>query len=368
MNKRKYWKIPGRTDAWWNNLITAKMPADEWIKNIRMEFNTFMKLTDLLREYVTPNAEAFRPDTISAEKRVAIVLYYLKDQGSFRMTANTFGVSLATVSCSLRIVCNAICKRLGPLFINFPSTKEEIKEASARFESKFGIPQAIGCVDGTHVAILQPSDNPHDYFCYKMKYSLNCQAICDEKGIFVDVEVRWPGSVHDARVYANCNINKKFVSKEIASVKQELVPGYAPVPPFLLGDPAYPLLPNVMKEHSKCTNDKETTFNNRLRSARNQIECAFGRLKARWRILNRTLDVDLEFASTLIYSCFVLHNFCEINNVEIYHEAVVHQIDQERRTQCCQHHDKIDKLYSYNSSHGKRIRDALTEYIYEKTL
>ena len=343
------------------------MHADEWSKNLRMDYQTFMKLTDLLREYVTPNAESFRQDTISAEKRVAMVLYYLKDQGSLRMTANTFGVSVATVSVSLRMVCHAITKHLGPLYIKFPLTKEEIKASAALFEEKFGLPQVIGCIDGTHIAIMQPSENPHDYFCYKMKYSLNCQGICDEKGLFIDAEVRWPGSVHDARVYANSAVNKKFISKEIPFVNQELVPGYAPVPPLLLGDPAYPLLPNVMKEFPTCRNEKETTFNNHLRSTRNQIECAFGRLKARWRILNRTLDVDLEFATTLIYSCFVLHNFCEINNVEINHEAVQRQIIMEKQRQCCEHHEKIDKLYSYRSSRGKNIRDAVSEYIYENT-
>ena len=287
--------------------------------------------------------------------------------------ANTFGVSLATLSISLRVVCNAINTELGPKFIKFPNTAQDIKLATSLFESKFGLfhyvlfaMQVIGCVDGTHIPILQPEENAHDYFCYKMKYSLNCQAICDEKGLFVDVEVRWPGSVHDARVYANCQINKKFVSKEYPRVYQELIPGCVPVMPFLLGDPAYPLLPNIIKEYSSCNTDKQLLFNNMLRSARNQIECAFGRLKARWRILNRIVDVELEFATSMIYSCFVLHNYCEINKVDIHNDLVQTQIVADRRIQCCEHHVKLDKLYSYNSSRGKHVRDAVAQYLYEK--
>ena len=311
MNKRRKWKNPGRTEIWWSNLLSGKMLGEEWVRNLRMDYPSFMRLADSIRIQISPNPEAFRTDAISAEKRLAIVLYYLKDQGSFRMTANTFGVSLASVSKSLRVVCLAINTELGPQMIHFPNTKDQLKEATDLFESKFGIPLVLGCVDGTHIPIQQPQENPHDYFCYKMKYSLNCQAICDEKGLFIDVEVRWPGSVHDARVYANSNINKLFTSKKLPSNYQELVPGYEPVMPFLLGDPAYPLLPNMMKEYSTCSTNVQLLFNNMLRSARNQIECAFGRLKARWRILNRTMDVDLEFATTMIYTCFVLHNFCK---------------------------------------------------------
>ena len=68
------------------------------IKKIRMDFDLFLKLTDMLRVFVTPNPKAFRKDVISAEKQVALVLCYQKDQGSLRMTANTFGVSISTVS------------------------------------------------------------------------------------------------------------------------------------------------------------------------------------------------------------------------------------------------------------------------------
>ena len=335
------------------------------MRNLRMDIALFEKLCNELRGFISPDSNSFRKDTISGEKRLAIVLYYLEDQGSLRMTANTFGVSVATVSVSLRLVCDAICK-IGPKFIKFPQKIEEIRAIASRFEEKFNMPQVIGCIDGTHISIQKPHEDPHYFFCYKMKYSLNCQAICDEKGVFLDVEVRWPGSVHDARVYANSNVNRKLQAKEIALPYKELVPGSAPVPPFLIGDPAYPLLPNVMKEFSVCRSDKEKLFNNCLRVTRNQIECAFGRLKARWRILNRTLDLDLKFATLQIYSCFILHNFCEKNSGnDLSQDAVQHYVDTERRLQSCDHHSTIDKLYSYNSSRGRAVRDSVAQYLFD---
>ena len=347
-------------------MVNKVVPMEEWCLNLRMDYPVFMKLVDHLREFLICDLLAFRQDCISPEKRVAIALYYLKDQGSLRMTANAFGVAKSTVSKSIKTVCTLLCDHLGPKLISFPSTVEEMDVVANNFEKKFGIPQVIGCVDGTHIPIKKPMENPHDYFCYKMKYSLNCQAICNEKGIFTNVEVCWPGSVHDARIYANCSVNKAFIEKRLPRNLKEIVPGHALVPPVLLGDPVYPLLPNVMKEYSSNCNRQEIAFNNRLRSARNQIECAFGRLKARWRILGRCLDVDLDFAPTLIYSCFVLHNYCEISNAEICRDDVQRLITIEKQTQCCEHHEKMDQLFSYSTGRGKQIREALKEYVFDQ--
>ena len=128
------------------------------------------------------------------------------------MNSNTFGVSLATLSRSLRMVCYAINEILEPTLIKFPSTIEETKSVTQRFELKFDIPQVIGCVDGTHIPIVQPPENSHDYISYRMKFSLKCQAICNENGYFTDVELRWPGSVHDARVCVYISVYRKGFS------------------------------------------------------------------------------------------------------------------------------------------------------------
>ena len=96
-------------------------------------------------------------------------------------------IAKSTLSVTLHRVCKAISLILGPDLIKF--TKEEIEHVTAAFEAKFGFPQVIGCIDGTHIPIKQPNENPHDYFCYEMKYSLNVEAICDEKGLFTDVDI-----------------------------------------------------------------------------------------------------------------------------------------------------------------------------------
>ena len=110
------------------------------------------------------------------------------------------------------------------------------------------------------------------------------------------MSTKWPGSVHDACVFANCEVQQRFVNGSFPFFPKELIPGDECIPQLLIGDPAYPLLPYAMKEYDSCQSNEQVIFNTMLRSIRNQIECAFGRLKARWRMLN----------------------FCERNCVDIY--------------------------------------------------
>lgn len=137
--------------------------------------------------------------------------------------------------------------------------------------------------------------------------------------------------------------------------------GYDDIPNYLIGDPAYPLSKFCLKEYQACNSSGEVIFNNMLRTATNQIECAFGRLKARWGFLSRKVDLKFESVPTVVYSCFVLHNFCERNKGHGFDtEAIDVQIQQHLEDETL---NTPDPVYSYNNQEGEIVRSVLTEYI-----
>ena len=137
----------------------------EFHNNFRMTMATFVELLSEIKPFITPHGVSFRADMLQADKKLAMTLCHQKDQGSYRMIRNFFGVSVPTLSVVLRQVCGAIAKHSGPKYIVFPSTRDELHSVMPAFERKFGFPMAVTCVDGTHIAIRQPLSNASDFFC-----------------------------------------------------------------------------------------------------------------------------------------------------------------------------------------------------------
>ena len=106
-----------------------------------------------------------------------------------------------------------ISKYLGPNYIKLPATKVEVEEKVKGFYNAFDFPQCIGAIDGTHMETKQPKSN--HYINRKSCYTLSVQACCDYRYCFMDVVVKWPGSVHDARMFANSKLNELLRSEVI---------------------------------------------------------------------------------------------------------------------------------------------------------
>ena len=118
--------------------------------------------------------------------------------------------------------------------------------------------------------------------------------------------------MHDARVLANSKVFRRAEEGELFP-NQTVDIERIQMPIVLLGDPAYPLMPWLMKpfsDNGRLTKEQHT-FNYRLSKARMVVENAFGRLKGRWHCLLKRNDSNLKNVPNIVAACCVLHNLCE---------------------------------------------------------
>ena len=90
--------------------------------------------------------------------------------------------------------------------------------------------------------------------------------------------------------------------------------GGVPVPVVILEDPAYFLLPWLLKPYLGVSlSEKQKKFNRRFSRALVVVESTFGRLKGRWRSLLKRKDKKLDYLRTAVTACCILHNICEVH-------------------------------------------------------
>lgn len=265
-----------------------------------MTKNSFAKLLSLI-ENGQQKSMMGRP-SVPLQTQLLLTLRYLAT-GSFQLTAaDTIGVSQSTVCRSVAHVSRAIAS-LAPQFINMPDGEEARKIREGFYElvpnrhpGARPFPGIIGAIDGTHVPVLVPGAQNREIFRdRKGNISLNIQAICDHRLKFLDVVCRWPGSVHDSRMFNESSIMGKLERGEIKG--------------WLLGDSGYPLKPYLLTPLLNPETRAEKNYNFSHIQARNVIERSFGVLKRRFAYLMGPVRQEFKNAIPSITSCFVLHNF-----------------------------------------------------------
>lgn len=156
------------------------------------------------------------------------------------------------------------------------------------------------------------------------------QGVVDFYGCFMDINIGWPGRVHDARVWANSSILTKLQRGTFfESGWKDTIAGMEFSELYLLGDAAYPISPTLVKGFvGSGLSKKQDHFNWKLSGARMTVERAYGRLKGRWKILQKPIALStLEGSLEYIGACCVLHNLCELNSshfAETHNKNVMH--------------------------------------------
>ena len=136
---------------------------------------------------------------ISVDERVAVTLWRLATNVDYRTISALFGIGCSTVCTIVIETCEVLSEHLFHKYVYIP-TGEGLQKVVDGFQSRWGFPQAIGAIDGSHIPIIKPCHCPSDYYNRKGFYSIIVQGLVDHTGKFLDAYIGWPGKCHDARV------------------------------------------------------------------------------------------------------------------------------------------------------------------------
>ena len=89
--------------------------------------------------------------------------------------------------------CSALMRRAYG-FIKFPKAEAETRQAIQKFQDISHFPQVVEALDGSHIPIKAPNEEPNEYINRKSFHSIVLQGVADANRKF------YAGSIHDARV------------------------------------------------------------------------------------------------------------------------------------------------------------------------
>ncbi|KAJ8917089.1 hypothetical protein NQ315_013008 [Exocentrus adspersus] len=326
----------------------------KFIKNYRLSKDLATNLINLLNPLLNQREHL---SALRTEEKVLIALNFFAT-GSYQANVGNskyLGVSQSTVTRCVEEITEALNRpEMFNRFIKFPQNMNELNQLRIRFHRKYGMPGIIGCIDGTHVAIVPPRNDPehpeHIYVNRKNYHSLNVQLVCDENMQILHVNARFPGSSHDSYIWRNSNIEPI-----LRNMYDRGIEGY-----FLLGDSGYPLRPWLLTPLAHPQNEEEERYNETHRSARSTIERCNGLLKMRFRCLSkhRVLHYTPRKASRIINACIVLHNMCIINNVELPQDGDDVQVINEDENDIFEDNNQVNP----HLLDGRRIQRRVINY------
>ncbi|KAK4883255.1 hypothetical protein RN001_006574 [Aquatica leii] len=225
---------------------------DQFRQYYRLKKPTAENIINIVRHQLNHLNNRGRP--VSPEIQVLAFIRYCAKGADQNEISEKHGFHQTTLS--------RIIKR----YIKFP-TPAQINIVKQDFYAIAGCPNIVGCIDGTHAKIKCPTGH----------YSLNVQVVSDAKCRILDIVARWRGSVHDSRIWNECD-------NGYASSRYLLTPVLNPTTP------------------------SEERYNRAHIRTRNLVERLFGYMKNKFRCFFNTIKVDLETTKAVIIALSIIYN------------------------------------------------------------
>ncbi|XP_067090351.1 putative nuclease HARBI1 [Osmerus mordax] len=303
---------------------------DHLYERYRFSAEGMTYLCQLLEPYVA-NA-THHSSALTVPQTVCVALRYFATGTFMYSMGDAENLSKNTVCCAIRKVVLALTHLLNT-FVVFPGhlPMKAIKEG---FYEIAGFPRVIGAIDCTYIS-ASLGENEVDYINRRSFHSINVHMTCDHQCLVTSVEAKWPGSVHDSRIFRESALCHRL--------EQGLFSG------LLVGDRGYACQPCLMTPYPDPNTRPQTAFNVALNRTRVKIEMTVGIIKAHFNCL-RGLRVTPDRACQVVTACVVLHNVASIR--------------KERAPPVSQQPPDVVDTITLDYPTGRAVRDAITQQFF----
>lgn len=241
-----------------------------------------------------------------------------------------FRIGKSTINGIVKETCQVLWLVLMPTEMPKPN-KEKWINLSKNFFSKTNFPNCLGAIDGKHIRCKNPDNSGSLFYNYKKYFSVILMAVVDSNLNFIYIDVGAYGREADSNVFRHCAFGKMLYSQQLQIPERDTLPFTENnIQTYVfVADEAFGLHTNLLRPFpGRGLNNTRRIFNYRLSRARRTVECAFGVLANKWRVLHTTILVEPNFCDNIIKACCVLHNFVRKRDGCIYDEETdLHNLD-----------------------------------------
>lgn len=178
-----------------------------------------------------------------------LTIFFFPGESHYSLSRQ-FRVGHSSVNDIIHETCAVIYEELKTEMIQAPKNEEDWFALANGFEKRWQFPNCVGAIDGKHVNIVKPAKSGSLYFNYKKTFSIILFALVDSECKFAYIDVGTPGSKGDGSVWQNTPLQKAITRNEAHLPEIMATTSGLQLPPVIVGDDAFPLLPYVMKPYS----------------------------------------------------------------------------------------------------------------------
>lgn len=293
-----------------------------------------------------------------------IFFRYLSTGLSFRNMAVTMRIGVSTVSKIVHETCKIVWEELVEEFMPVPTEAHWKKIANGYYE-RWNFPNCLGSIDGKHCQIKCPANSGSSHFNYLRYFSLVLQGVSYAEKKFITIEVGARGKQSDGGTFAASTLFKRLESNSLNVPPDQTLPGTNIKTSFaFIRDEAYPLKSYLLRPYpSRNLSPIKENFNNRLSEARKCIECVFGIMRAKWRILGKDIEVDSEKTIVIIKCICILHNLIRTKDVD--NDMVYYHVTQNQGIRQNEAENHVEGRNPNYSQQAKEVRDKFANFFME---